>query len=56
LPTLDSSRIRAELGWQAQYSGADALREVMEAMAEGEGGPNPPLHATGTRSSRNTSE
>ena len=43
LPTLDSSRIRAELGWQPQRSGADALREVMEAMAEGAGGPTPPL-------------
>ena len=43
LPTLDSSRIRAELGWQPRYSGADALREVMEAMAEGAGGPTPPL-------------
>lgn len=56
LPTLDASRIRTELGWQPQHSGTDALREVMEAMAEGEGGPTPPLHATGTRSSRNTSE
>ena len=56
LPTLDASRIRAELGWQPRYSGADALREVMEAMAEGEGGPTPPLHATGTRSSRNASK
>jgi nucleoside-diphosphate-sugar epimerase len=46
LPTLDTSRIRTELGWQPQYSGADALREVMDAMAEGEGGPTPPLHPT----------
>jgi UDP-glucose 4-epimerase len=54
LPTLDSSRIRAELGWEPRHSGADALREVMEAMAEGEGGPTPPLHPTSAR--RNSSE
>ena len=30
---------RCELGWQPRYSGVDALREVMEAMAEGAGGP-----------------
>ena len=55
LPTLDASRIRAELGWEARRSGADALREVMEAMAEGAGGSTPPLHAAGGRS-RNSSE
>jgi UDP-glucose 4-epimerase len=43
LPTLDASRIRGELGWRPQRSGSDALREVMEAMAEGAGGPTPPL-------------
>ena len=47
LPTLDTSRIRAELGWEPQRSGLDALREVMYAMAEGAGGPTPPLHPTG---------
>ena len=55
LPTLDSSRIRAELGWQPRYSGADALREVMEAMADGAGGPTPPLQAASSRS-RTSSE
>jgi UDP-glucose 4-epimerase len=49
LPTLDSSRIRAELGWEPRYSGADALREVMEAMAEGAGGPTPPLQPAASR-------
>jgi UDP-glucose 4-epimerase len=47
LPTLDTSRIRAELGWEPQRSGLDALREVIYAMAEGAGGPTPPLHPTG---------
>jgi UDP-glucose 4-epimerase len=49
LPTLDSSRIRGELGWEPRRSGADALREVMEAMAEGAGGPTPPLQPAGAR-------
>lgn len=43
LPTLDSTRARTELGWTPQHTGADALREVMEAMADGAGGPTPPL-------------
>jgi UDP-glucose 4-epimerase len=49
LPTLDASRIRDELGWQPKRSGVEALTEVMEAMAEGAGGPTPPLHATEKR-------
>jgi UDP-glucose 4-epimerase len=48
LPTLDVSRIRTELGWQPRHSGVDALSEVMEAMAEGAGGPTPPLHPSST--------
>jgi nucleoside-diphosphate-sugar epimerase len=44
LPTLDASRIRAELGWEPRRSGDAALREVMEAMADGADGPTPPLH------------
>jgi UDP-glucose 4-epimerase len=55
LPTLDTSRIRTELGWEPRHSGTDALREVMEAMAEGEGGPTPPLHPEGGRQ-RSSSE
>jgi UDP-glucose 4-epimerase len=47
LPTLDASRIRNELGWQPRRSGVEALSEVMQAMAEGAGGPTPPLRPSG---------
>src|SRR5215207_7243452 len=39
LPTLDTSRIRRELGWQPRRSGVDALEEVLDGMAEGAGAP-----------------
>lgn len=43
LPTLDSSRARAELGWQPTVSGTDALAEALAGMGEGAGGATPPL-------------
>jgi UDP-glucose 4-epimerase len=46
LPTLDTSRIRRELGWQPRRSGVDALEEVLDGMAEGAGAPTPPLRPT----------
>jgi UDP-glucose 4-epimerase len=54
LPTLDAGRIRTELGWQPRFSGSDALREVMQAMAEGTGGPTPPLHPTGDKTPKHS--
>jgi UDP-glucose 4-epimerase len=45
LPTLDSSRIRRELGWKPRHTGIEALREWLDGLAEGAGGPTPPLHA-----------
>ncbi len=45
LPTLDSSRIRRELGWKPRHTGIEAVREWLEGLAEGAGGPTPPLHA-----------
>jgi UDP-glucose 4-epimerase len=43
LPLLDTTRIRDELGWSPTVSSLDALREVLEGMAEGAGGQTPPL-------------
>jgi UDP-glucose 4-epimerase len=43
LPLLDTTRIRTELGWSPTVSSVDALREVLEGMAEGAGAQTPPL-------------
>ena len=43
LPLLDTTRIRTELGWSPTVSSLDALREVLEGMAEGAGAQTPPL-------------
>jgi nucleoside-diphosphate-sugar epimerase len=41
VPLIDSGRARRELGWQPEHSGADAWRELVEAMAQGLGGETP---------------
>jgi UDP-glucose 4-epimerase len=43
LPLLDTSRAQADLGWQPQVPGPEALREAMAGMAEGAGDATPPL-------------
>jgi UDP-glucose 4-epimerase len=43
LPLLDTTRIRAELGWSPTVSSLDALREGFEGMADGAGAQTPPL-------------
>lgn len=43
LPTLDSSRIRNELGWRPRYSGFEALREFLGGLVAGAGMATPPL-------------
>lgn len=42
-PIMDTSRARDELGWRPTRSSADALRELLEGMARGEGGGTPTL-------------
>lgn len=44
LPTLDTTRIRGELGWTPRHSGPAALAELFEGMAAGAGAPTAPLH------------
>ena len=45
LPLLDCTRAQTELGWSPARTGEDALREMLEGMAEGAGGDTPPLAA-----------
>jgi UDP-glucose 4-epimerase len=45
VPLLDSTRARAELGWQPQRSGTDALAELIKAMRLGTDYRTPPLAA-----------
>jgi nucleoside-diphosphate-sugar epimerase len=42
VPVMDTSRVRA-LGWRERHSSLEALRELLEAMARGEGLATPPL-------------
>jgi len=42
-PLLDSTRARAELGWQPQHSSEGALRDLLEGLASDEGLKTPPL-------------
>lgn len=50
LPTLDSTRIRDELGWRPRYSGVEALHEFLDGLAAGAGMPTPPLTPARARS------
>ncbi|HVE46226.1 MAG TPA: NAD-dependent epimerase/dehydratase family protein [Acidimicrobiales bacterium] len=43
LPLLDTTRAQKELGWKPRFSGVEALREMLEGMADGAGGPTPTL-------------
>lgn len=43
VPVMDNSKAKAELGWAPTRSAADALRELLEALAEGRGHASPVL-------------
>ena len=45
LPLLDTTRAQTLLGWKARWSGTKALREMVEGLAGGAGGPTAPLAA-----------
>jgi len=43
LPVMDTSRARTELGWTPRRSALEAIGEMLEGLADGAGGPTPPL-------------
>ncbi|WP_217922841.1 NAD-dependent epimerase/dehydratase family protein [Miltoncostaea oceani] len=42
-PVMDTTRARTLLGWAPRVRSTDALRELLEGMADGAGAPTPPL-------------
>lgn len=48
-PTLDAGRARRELGWEPRVPAVAALRDLLDGLSEGAGGPTPPLDAGGRR-------
>jgi UDP-glucose 4-epimerase len=47
VPVMDTTRARAELGWQPRHSSSEALLELLEGMREGAGLGTPPLEPGG---------
>ena len=46
VPMMDTTRVRAELGWEPTASSLDALEDLLDGMRHAEGGPTPPLEPT----------
>lgn len=42
-PVMDTTRAHDVLGWRPRHTGRDALRAVIDGIAEARGGPTPPL-------------
>ena len=47
VPLLDCTRARQELGWAPRRDGIETIRELLLGLADGAGGPTPPLRAGG---------
>ena len=45
VPLMSCDRARRELGWEPHVSSLEALRELLDGMRDGAGGPTPPLDA-----------
>ena len=46
-PLLDCTRAREELGWAPTRDGIETIRELLVGLADGAGGPTPPLRRGG---------
>jgi nucleoside-diphosphate-sugar epimerase len=49
VPVLDTTRARNELGWQPTRTSSEALRELLEGLADRASGPTPALARRGWR-------
>lgn len=49
VPVLDATRIRSELGWAPRRTAADALEDLLEGMAVGQGTGSAPLRPASPR-------
>jgi nucleoside-diphosphate-sugar epimerase len=47
VPLLDCTRAHEELGWAPTRDGVETIRELLLGLADGAGGPTPPLRAGG---------
>ncbi len=54
VPVLDTTRARTELGWQPTKTSGEALRELLEGLADRAWGPTPALSRGGWRASATT--
>lgn len=43
VPIMDTTRARTELSWQPRHDARSTLRELLDAMADGEGTASPPM-------------
>ena len=43
VPLMDNSRAKEELGWRPEYSAIEAVRDLLQGMADGQGGESDPL-------------
>jgi nucleoside-diphosphate-sugar epimerase len=44
VPIMDTTRAREQLGWSPRRSAVDAFLDLVGGLADGAGGPTPPLH------------
>ncbi|MEA2395846.1 MAG: UDP-glucose 4-epimerase [Solirubrobacteraceae bacterium] len=44
VPIMDTTRAREQLGWASRRSAVDAFLDLVGGLADGAGGPTPPLH------------